>query len=80
MNNHEKAAVVTRGEFYSMLSPICLLLASALLGVAEADPQNMLRLIGYYILFLSSLGLGIFCAVWAVRERRQQSEQRDHAA
>jgi hypothetical protein len=81
MDNHEKPAALTRGEFYAVLSPVCLLLASALLlGVAGIDPQNTLASIGYCVLFLAALGLGVFCAIMGIRERRRQPAPKDDAA
>ena len=76
--------MVTRAELYSLLSLICFLLAMALLGVAGIiagiEPLNTLRFIGYIILFLTALGLGLYLAILAARERRREAEQRDNTA
>src|SRR5438046_2048074 len=42
--------------------------------------QNTLASIGDFVLFVAAFGLGVFCAVTGIRERRRQPARKDDAA
>lgn len=77
MEDNSKSIALTRSEFYAVMAPVCFLLASALLGVAGVNMQNELLFIGYFILFVATVGLGFFFSITTIRERKRQASQKD---
>jgi hypothetical protein len=71
MANETEPAFVTRRELYPILGIVYLLIASALLGLIPLRDQHILLVIGYFLLFVTAMGLSVFFTILGIRERRR---------
>jgi hypothetical protein len=79
MTDEKKPEWVTRGELYPILGILFLLVAFALLG-AVRDEQNVLRMIGTFLLFGVAIVSSVAFSILGIRERMRQARERKDLA
>ena len=79
MADEKKSEWVTRGELYPILGIVFLLIAFALLGVVR-DEQNVLRMIGTFLLFGVAIASSVAFSILGIRERARKARERNDLA
>jgi hypothetical protein len=80
MTEDTKPPAVTRGELYSILGSVYLLIAYALLGMVRLSEQRTMILIGQSLLFVAALALSVTYSNLGIRERRRGTRARSNPA
>jgi len=72
MTDEPKPAYVTRGDLYTILGSVYMLIAFALLAPIRANEGQILLVIGHFLLFLVAIGSSITFGILGTRERRRE--------
>src|SRR5262245_54529273 len=72
MTDATKPAYVTRGDLYTILGSVYLLIAFALLAPIRANEGEILLLVAHALLFLVAIGSSITFGILGIRERRRE--------
>jgi hypothetical protein len=73
MSDEKKPTSVTRAELYPILASVYLLIAAALLGIVRSD-DDILRMIGYFLMFGVAIASSFTFSILGVRERRLRNK------
>jgi hypothetical protein len=74
MADEPKSAYVTRGDLYTILGNVYMLIALALLAAIRANEGQILLVIGHFLLFLVAIGSSITFGILGRRERRREKK------